>query len=144
MTDTTPRWIYRFENFDRAFALLREAMDLLGSRTMSQLEREGLIQRFEFTWELAWKVLKDVLENEGIVLTTITPASVIKAAFAAGLIRDGDQWMKALDARNKMSHTYDRKVFDEIVAQISAHYFGLLDALHQSLTLRRKTALPDG
>lgn len=99
-------------------------------REMNQLEKEGIIQRFEYTWELAWKVLKDYLEAKGIVLDTITPSSVIKAAHEAKIITHGDVWMKALDARNKMSHTYNFKTFEQIIADIQAHYFTVLDALH--------------
>jgi nucleotidyltransferase substrate binding protein (TIGR01987 family) len=113
-----PRWIYRFDNFKNAFALLSEAIYMMRSRQISQLEQEGVIQRFEYTWELIWKVLKDYLEQEGVVFETITPANVIKEAVAANLIQNGEVWMDALDARNKMSHTYSFKKFDQIIIDI--------------------------
>jgi nucleotidyltransferase substrate binding protein (TIGR01987 family) len=71
--DHTPdiRWKQRFSNFNRAFLLLREAMENDMS-SLSQLEKEGIIQRFEYTFELAWKVLKDKMENEGILLTKVS------------------------------------------------------------------------
>ena len=97
-----------------------EAINTLDSRDLTQLEKEGTIRRFKYTWELAWKVLKDHLEATGVLLDTITPAAVIKAAFAAKIIQDGDMWMKALDARNKMAHTYDLKIFEQIM-QIFGH-----------------------
>lgn len=131
--DDKPRWLYRFDNYKRAFALLREAIETMEQRELTQLEKEGIIQRFEYTWELAWKVLKDYLEREGVVLEKITPASVIKAAFEAKIISDGDMWMKALDARNKMSHQYNLKKFEEIIKEIQAHYLSLLDDLHMSM-----------
>lgn len=108
-TPEKPRWLYRLENYGRAFSLLREAMEIMDSRPLTQLEKEGVIQRFEFTWELAWKLLKDYLEASGVALETITPAAVIRAGFAAKIIQEGDIWMQALDARNKMSHTYNFK-----------------------------------
>lgn len=130
MTDETPRWVYRFDNYKRAFVLLREAVDLMAERDLTQLEKEGIIQRFEYTWELAWKLLKDFLEASGVVLDTITPAAVIRAAFAAKVIDDADLWMRALDARNKMSHTYNFQTFEAIIADIRGDYLGLLDALY--------------
>ncbi len=128
-----PRWIYRFDNYKRAFTLLREAIASMEERKLSQLEKEGVIQRFEYTWELAWKVLKDYLEHEGITLTRITPASVIRAALEARIINHGERWMNALDARNKMSHTYNLKTFETIIENIRSDYLELLDDLYMLL-----------
>ena len=135
MTETQdkPRWVYRFDNYKRAFLLLREAIEIMEERDLTQLEKEGIIQRFEYTWELAWKVLKDFLENEGVTLDRITPSSVIKAAFEAKIISDGDTWMRALDARNKMSHTYNLKKFEDVIKDIQSSYLKLFDDLHLSL-----------
>ena len=121
------------DNYSRAFMLLREGIEQLDVRDMSQLEREGLIQRFEYTWELAWKTLNDFLGYQGVVLETVTPRSVIRAAFEAGIINRGDDWMAALDARNKMSHTYDFKVFETVIAAIRSRYLSLFNALHERL-----------
>lgn len=131
--DQKPRWIYRFDNYKRAFGLLREAIETMDTRDLTQLEKEGVIQRFEYTWELAWKVLKDYLEYEGVSLDTITPASVIRAAFEAKIIAHGERWMQALDARNKMSHVYDMKTFDDTIRDIQKTYLALLDDLHVSM-----------
>jgi len=128
-----PRWIYRFDNYKRAFILLREAIETMEERELTQLEKEGIIQRFEYTWELAWKVIKDYLNHEGLVLDKITPASVIKAAFEAKVINNGDVWMKALDARNKMSHVYNLKKFEEVIADIQSDYLNILDDLYMSM-----------
>jgi nucleotidyltransferase substrate binding protein (TIGR01987 family) len=133
MTTEKPRWQYRYDNFQRAFLLLREAITLSETRELSALEKEGLIQRFEYTWELAWKTLKDFLEAEGIILETVTPAATLKAAFAARIIHDGELWMKALDARNLMSHTYNLKTFEKIATAIRKEYLPLLEKLYQDL-----------
>jgi nucleotidyltransferase substrate binding protein (TIGR01987 family) len=140
---TQPRWLYRFDNYKRAFVLLREGIATMEERPLSQLEKEGVIQRFEYTWELAWKLLKDYLEASGVVLATVTPAAVIKAAFAAKLIDDGDGWMRALDARNKMSHTYDVKVFEQIIQEIRSHHLILLDRLYRGM-LQKAEAEAEG
>lgn len=131
-----PRWRYRFDNFARAFVLLREAIELDQERELSQLEREGIIQRFEYTWELAWQTLKDYLEFQGIVIESATPRAVIKAAFEAGIISRGDDWMDALDARNKMSHTYNFKVFEQVISDIQATFLDLLDEVYEMLLVK--------
>jgi|JI61114C2RNA_FD_contig_51_2867467_length_1244_multi_2_in_0_out_0_3 nucleotidyltransferase substrate binding protein (TIGR01987 family) len=118
-----PRWLYRFDNFERAFLLLREVMQIIQERKLSPLEQEGVIQRFEYTWELTWKVLKDYLEYSGIVFDIIAPRSVIKEAIAAKVIDNGDIWMDALDSRNKMSHTYSYKDFEKIITSIEKNYY---------------------
>jgi nucleotidyltransferase substrate binding protein (TIGR01987 family) len=128
-----PRWRHRFDNYKRAFVLLREAMETRADRPLNQLEQEGVIQRFEYTWELSWKVLKDYLEDKGVVLATVTPSAVIRAAFAARVIDDGELWMNALDARNKMAHTYNFKTFETVIADIEKVYLALFDALHMRL-----------
>ncbi len=138
MPQEPPRWVYRFDNFKRAVALLREAVETGNERALSRLEEEGVIQRFEYTWELAWKTLRDYLENQGIVLETVTPHTVIRAAFAAKIIKDGEPWMEALDARNRMSHTYDIDAFEKIIERIEADYLPALEALEMRLLKEEK------
>ena len=128
-----PRWQYRFDNYSRAFSLLREAVELQQKRPLSDLEKEGVIQRFEYTWELAWKTIKDYLENEGVVLEKITPKAVIVAALEARIIICKEDWMRALDDRNRMSHVYSRIVFAEIVNNIEQGYLSLFDQLYEKL-----------
>jgi len=97
-----PRWQYRFNNFSRALTLLREALDIDATRDFTQLEREGLIQRFEYCLELAWKTMKNVLDDKAVKLPLAALRSVVRAAFMAGLIDRGPVRMDALDARNRM------------------------------------------
>ncbi len=123
----TPRWKYRFDNYKRAFTLLREALE---QEHLSQLEQEGVIQRFEYSMELAWKTMKDYLESQNVVFDQITPRSVIRHAFEAGLIQDGETWQSALDARNKMSHTYNFEVFEQVVLDIRQHYLKVMEDLY--------------
>ena len=127
------RWHYRFTNFSRAYSLLREALQD-GVEPLSQLEREGVIQRFEFTVELSWNLLKDRLEYDGITFASVTPRGVIRQAFSAKLIDDGDAWMAMLTDRNLVSHTYDFERFDEVISNIHSRYLAILDALYQRLT----------
>ena len=108
-------------------ALLREA--LADVKNLSQLEKEGTIQRFEFTVELAWKTLKDYLVNQGIVLDQITPTAVIKQAFAAKIIRDGQLWIDMLRWRNQMSHTYDETRVDKVLKLMAERFLPALEEL---------------
>lgn len=128
-----PRWKYRFSNYQRAFSLLREAMEMRAERDLTDLEKEGTIQRFEYTCELAWKVMADYLEHSGIVFTNKTPLTTIRTAMEANLIENGQSWMNALDARNKMSHTYDFKKFEAVIADINAEYLAIMESLYHRL-----------
>ena len=128
------RWKQRFANFSRAFLLLRDAMDNDRS-TLSQLEKEGIIQRFEYTFELAWKVLKDKMECDGIVLDQISPKAVVRQAFAAKYINDPDTWLKMMGDRNLMSHTYDFVKFEAVIQSIADHYLPMLQEWYLELLM---------
>lgn len=131
MTQET-RWRYRFTNFSRAYSLLREALED-GVQSLNQLEREGAIHRFEYTFELSWKLLKDKLEHDGVVLPTITPRAVIRQAFQAKLIDDCETWLDMLVDRNLMSRAYDFEKFEAVILRIHTRYLAILDALYQRL-----------
>ncbi|MGL1890640.1 MAG: nucleotidyltransferase substrate binding protein [Spirochaetaceae bacterium] len=133
MSDNTDiRWKQRFSNFKRAFLLLREAMDN-DLDSLSQLEKEGVIQRFEYTFELAWKVLKDRLEFDGIILDRISPKSVARKAYETKYINDVDMWFKMIGDRNLMSHTYDFSKFEVILISIQNDYLVVLENLYSQL-----------
>lgn len=132
------RWQQRFQNFDRAINLLREPIER-GIETLSALEKEGTVQRFEFAVELAWKTMKDYLEFQGQVVEPATPRAVIKTAFAARIIGNGQVWIDMLTHRNLLSHTYDETTFDQAVQAIRDHYLAALTELHGWLLARRVT-----
>jgi nucleotidyltransferase substrate binding protein (TIGR01987 family) len=123
------RWKQRFQNFDRAFVLLRDALEN-GPASLNQLEREGVIQRFEFSFELAWKTVKDYLEAGGIVFATVTPRQVLKDGYVAKVIDDGQTWIDMLDHRNLLSHTYDFASFEKAIAAIHGRYLPAMASLH--------------
>ena len=124
------RWRQRFSNFRRAFDLLGEPIER-GVASLSALEQEGTVQRFEVTLELAWKTLKDYLEAEGLTVEPVTPRAVIKAAVAARILQDGKIWLDMLDHRNLLSHTYDEATFGDAVRSIQDRYFPVLAPLVQ-------------
>jgi nucleotidyltransferase substrate binding protein (TIGR01987 family) len=128
------RWKQRFDNYEKGLMLLREP--LVDVENLSQLEKEGAVQRFEFTVELGWKTLKDYLEYSGVVFDQITPSNVVKQAFAAKIISDGQLWIDMLRCRNLMSHTYDEAVFDQAVREMAERFLGGLNELYEFLKAR--------
>ena len=126
---STIRWQQRFQNLDRAIQLLRQPLTG-GVERLSILEKEGLVQRFEFTLELAWKTLKDYLEYSGVVIEPATPRNVVKEAFAAKILPDGQVWIDMLDHRNLLSHTYDEQAFCAAVEALADRYLPAMLALH--------------
>lgn len=123
------RWKQRFENFENAFLLLEEAVNDFPN--LSKLEKEGLIQRFEYTFELSWKTLKDFLESQGVGAKF--PREVIKQAFKNDLISDGELWLQMLDSRNQMAHHYDEKTFKKNLKKIINFYFDLIKQVYETL-----------
>ena len=122
MNQQDVRWTQRFDNFDRAIVLLREPVER-GVAELNALEQEGTIQRFEFALELAWKTLKDYLEASGVVISPVTPRAVVKAAFAARILDDGQVWIDMLNDRNLLSHTFDDSVFSTVLGATAMRGF---------------------
>ena len=129
----TARWRLRLANYKAALATLREGVALGASRPLSQLERDGLIQRFEYTWEQSWKVMLDYLNATGVKVIIINPVNVNRAAFQAGLINDGDAWVRARKDRNIASYEYGVDQASRIASEISATYLPLMDQLEERL-----------
>ena len=133
MNKDKKRWQYRFDNYKRAYILLSEAIESDVEGHLSQLEKEGVIKRFEYCGELAWKTCKDYLESQGVVFAQITPRAVLKEAFASKLITHGQVWMEALDTRNAMSHTYSFKEFEQAIDEIRQKYLSCFSELYETL-----------
>jgi len=108
-----------YADFGNALGRLREALDEDSSR--GSIAIDGTIQRFEFTFELAWKVAKYVLNYSGIEVET--PRLAIKEAFKANIIKDGQAWIDMLEDRNKTSHIYDEKQALGIYNKIKENHF---------------------
>lgn len=131
------RWIQRFNNFTKAFSRLEEAVLLAKQRQLSELEKQGLIQAFEFTHELAWNTLKDFLEGRGAG-TLFGSKDTTRAAFKSGIIENGDVWMAMVKSRNLTSHTYDESVATSIAAAVRDAYFVEFKALKTRLEQMRQ------
>jgi nucleotidyltransferase substrate binding protein (TIGR01987 family) len=133
MADLDTRWKQRLQNYQQALERLREAVELSRLRPLSRLEQQGLIQAFEFTHELAWNLMKDYLAYQGTPdLGGSRDAS--QAAFALGLISDGEGWMEMITSRNQTSHTYNQAVADAIAGLITGRYAPLFDAFEQIMS----------
>lgn len=123
MTDDI-RWQQRLASYQRALAQLESAVTLRQSRPLSELEQQGLIQAFEFTHELAWNVMRDYLRSlgqEGLMASRDST----RAAFAAGLIVDGETWMDMIISRNLSSHTYNVATANALTLKIAETYAAL-------------------
>lgn len=121
------RWKQRFQNYQRALETLNQAVRLTRERPLSDLERQGLIQGFEFTHELAWNMLKDFLEDKGVT-GLIGSRDATRMAFKNGLIEDGETWMDMIRERNLSSHTYNPDIATRIADNILSRYY---PAFHQ-------------
>jgi len=120
------RFKQRFENYEKSFKLLQEALSL---QSPTVIEKAGSIQFFETTFELAWKLLKDYLNYVGYDVKS--PRESIKTAYSIEIIENGDLWIEALMDRNLTTHTYDEKIAEEIYEKIKNTYFSLLKILYQ-------------
>ena len=116
------RWKQRFKNFIKAFRCLDEAAELGKSRQLSNLEKQGLIQCFEYTHELAWKVFKDYLEEKGFT-EIVGSKDATREVFKQGFISNGEVWMNMIKDRNLSSHTYDIKLADEMIETILNQFY---------------------
>ena len=134
------RWLQRYDNFHRAYLRIEEVTG--SGRTtddLSELEMEGLIQRFEYTFELGWKVLQDLLKYKGYEFVQ-GPNGTLQKAFEDGLIADHDGWRRMAKARVTTSHTYNEGDAEEIVYAIFNEYAALLGQLDSRLA-KEKTIL---
>ncbi|MES2627448.1 MAG: HI0074 family nucleotidyltransferase substrate-binding subunit [Bacteroidota bacterium] len=121
------RWVQRYSNFDKAFQRLKESLEL---EQLSELERNGVVQRFEFTLELAWKTMKDFLENEGFQFKP-TPKETIRQAFQAGFITDAQPLIDGFEIRNELSHDYSGHKFRRAESELRESVYPALIALHE-------------
>ena len=132
MEEKDIRWEQRFSNYQKALSQLQKFIDKSEIDDLSELEMQGLVKAFEYTFELAWNTLKDFLEFSG--QTDIYGSKdAIRKGFTAGLIPDGEGWMDMLASRNRTSHTYNEEVVREICQAILENYHPLFLQLKTKL-----------
>lgn len=133
------RWVQRFSNYKKALNQLQKFID---KHDLSELEKQGLVKAFEYTYELAWNTVKDFLEFSG--QTDIYGSrDTIRKGFELGLIQDGESWMDMLQSRNKTSHTYNEETAEEICRAVMDVYHPLFIALKKKMESLVSSTLTD-
>jgi nucleotidyltransferase substrate binding protein (TIGR01987 family) len=129
------RWLQRFANYRKALAQLRSAVELAATRSLSDLEMQGLVQAFGYTYELAWNTIKDFYENQGE--TGIQGSrDAFRLAFRRGLVENGETWMQMIKDRARTSHTYNEQTVECIVSDILSLYYNEFNRLEARLSSR--------
>lgn len=126
------RYEERRDDLAKAIASLRAGLE----EPATELAIDGVLHRFEFTFELAWKTIKDYLEYIGIVEKTGSPREVIRTAFENSIIEDGEEWIDMMLARNQLSHIYDKEMSRDIYLDIKNIYLSLLQDLEEKLPVK--------
>lgn len=130
--EDNPRWKQRLGTFQRALSRLEEVVKLQEERQLSPLEKDGMVQRFEYTQELAWKVLKNYIEYQGGDKMTGS-RDTIRQAFALGIIANTDPWFDMLESRNETSHVYDEDTESDVLDKIVMTYLPILQELGRKM-----------
>ncbi len=97
------------------------------------LRIDGVLQRFEFTFELAWKCMKDYLEIQGIISNIGSPREIIQLAYKHNIIEEGEKWIEMMLSRNNLSHMYDKNVSRNIYNKIKNEYVILIEKLQDKI-----------
>lgn len=129
MTIKDVRWIQRFNNFDKALTQLTKFIE---KGDLNELEKQGLIQSFEYTYELAWNVLKDYFEAQGET-NLHGSRDTFRLSFKRGLIEDGEAWMAMITSRALTSHTYNEDTAEKIAQDTETIYYAEFVKLHAKL-----------
>lgn len=151
MSNEVLRWEQRFSNYMKALAKLKKAVETIKASFFQdgtfddslmneddELVKEGLIQRFEYTHELAWNVMKDFLRSKGNQ-EIYGSKDATRLAFENGLIEDGHVWMEMINSRNKTSHTYNEDVANAIFLDIIHRYYPAFEAFRAQMETLRNT-----
>ena len=119
------RWKQRFENFQKAFAVFERTLTVYRQHASDEIYQLSLVQAYEFTFELAWKTMKDYLESQGDEGIT-TPKRIIRQAFNYKIINDGRLWLDGLDIRNETAHVYSEVVMKRVLTFADNHFHDML------------------
>jgi len=129
MASRDVRWHQRLSNYNKALVQLAKFID---KGELNELEEQGLIKAFEYTYELAWKTMKDFYEEQGEVGIQGSH-DTIRMASNRGIIKNGDKWMNMVQSRIRTAHTYDEETADEIADEIVNSYYDLFVAFQKTM-----------
>jgi nucleotidyltransferase substrate binding protein (TIGR01987 family) len=124
------RWLQRFSNYQKALTQLN--LFIAKKNNLNELEEQGLIKSFEYTYELAWNTMKDFYESQGEA-NIQGSRDAIRLAFKRGMIENGQEWIDMVDSRIQTAHTYDKNTAKEVVEAVLNRYADLFTALQAKL-----------
>lgn len=124
------RWKQRFRNYEKAFRRLSRAIEVVRATPDDDLLQSGLVQTYEYTFELAWKTLQDYLAEEGFLLRS--PRETIRQGFQSGYITNADDWLQALSDRNLTVYIYNDEVMARVLKGISERYFFIFQSFYDT------------
>ena len=116
------RWKQRFSNFEKAFSQLKDAVELYKQRGLTDLEKQGIIQSFEYTFKLSWNMIRDYLIYKGLN-DIVGSRDTIKLAYKYGILKNGEIWIEMINSRNLTAHTYNKNIAEQILNSIIEKYF---------------------
>ena len=133
MENNIPRWEQKLQSYHKALNRVAEVVNVMDKRQLNDFEADGLIQRFEFTFELAWKLMKSYAEFQGTDKEIMGSRDAIRWAFENKIINDSGIWMEMVKRRNDTSHTYDEETAAEVVIRIKDSYYKAFMALYDRM-----------
>lgn len=129
----TLRWEQKLGSYSKALRRLAEIVSCAKTRELSDFEKDGLVQRFEFTHEMAWKVMMSFCRHQSPETELFGSKDSTRWAFSHGLISDGELWMEMIQSRNSTLHNYDGEVADHVVQRVVGDYFASMVAFHDKM-----------
>lgn len=133
MENQLPRWEQKLRSYYKALNRLAEIVNVMDKRQLNEFEADGLVQRFEFTFELAWKLIKSYAEYQGTDKEIMGSRDAIRWAFENNIISDSGLWIEMVKRRNDTSHTYDEDTAAAVVLRVKNSYFQAFMALYEKM-----------
>lgn len=130
---TYPRWEQKLDSYNKALNRLAEIVNYSTTHTLSEFEKDSLVKRFEYTHEMAWKVMMSFCKYVEPQMELFGSRDSTRWAFNNSLITDGQTWMNMINSRNTTAHNYDGAVADRIINEIKDDFFPLLLAFHDRM-----------
>ena len=142
-SDNLPQWVERLSVFSQALAKLTDVIELSKHHTLNDYERDSLVKRFEFTYEMAWKLMMSYEKDCG-VSQIVGSRDVVRHATTLSLVDNGEAWLDMIDARNQTSHLYDEEAVADVIDDIIHTYYQLfIELQHQMNDIKLRFTCTD-
>lgn len=135
MENNSPRWEQKLNSYRKALSRLAEVVNVMKTRQLNDFEADGLIQRFEFTFELAWKLMKSYADYQGTDKEIMGSRDAIRWAFENKLIEDSNVWVEMIKRRNDTSHTYDEDTAANVVMSVKNSYYQAFVSFYDKMNI---------